>query len=90
MRRALLRGVSCCEKPGCWSTRVMAFSDQPNMATNAYESAGLETAGTELEGPFVEPPAQGGRMYYRCPDCGREVLADDAEHLSHAPGCANQ
>lgn len=48
---------------------------------------GLESAPTTLDGPFTEPRAQGGATYYRCPGCGREALAGDVEHLTHAPGC---
>ena len=42
---------------------------------------------THLDGPYIEPLAQGGRRYYRCPNCNREVLADGVQNLDHAPDC---
>lgn len=65
----------------------MAFSVTPTMATTEYNPTELESAGTTLDGPFTEPLAQGGATYYRCPGCGREVLANRTANLTHAPGC---
>lgn len=31
-------------------------------------------------GPFVEPHDQGGELYWRCEDCGREALSKDHVH----------
>lgn len=56
------------------------------MSTNATPEQ--NNSGTTLDGPFTEPRTQGGATYYRCPGCGREVLAGDIEHLTHAPGCS--
>jgi len=43
------------------------------------------------EGPFPEYDKYGqptGAEYYRCRDCGREVLEGiDREHVSHRDGC---
>ncbi|MEE6210871.1 hypothetical protein U3A55_12000 [Salarchaeum sp. III] len=61
------------------------------MSTNA--SGAQETSATdhsiesELEGPFVEPPEQGGALYWRCPDCGREILDGHEHNLTHAADC---
>lgn len=56
------------------------------MSTNASRSCKTDPT-THLDGPYIEPLAQGGRRYYRCPDCNREVLADGVQNFDHAPGC---
>ena len=73
--------------PGVRGTEAMAFSVTSTMATTDYNPTELESAGTTLDGPFTEPLAQGGATYYRCPGCGREVLAGRTANLSHASGC---
>jgi hypothetical protein len=55
------------------------------MSTNTIPEQ--NSSGTTLDGPFTEPRAQGGATYYRCPGCGREVLAAETANLTHAPGC---
>ncbi|WP_227357691.1 SWIM zinc finger family protein [Haladaptatus salinisoli] len=36
-----------------------------------------------IDGPFVEPPEQGGELYWKCTACGREAL--DVEYVHQ--GC---
>jgi hypothetical protein len=46
-----------------------------------------------LVGPHTELNRYGrptGARYYRCTDCGREVLPTDRDHFSHAPECAHR
>jgi len=56
--------------------------------------AGLESSGTDTTDAsytyHVEPPAQGGKRYARCEECGAELLCSlgGAEKLLHVEGCS--
>ena len=68
------------------------------------DPAGVESTGTttadavssseptiEWEGPFVETDAYGeptGYRYFRCPECGIEVLTNGRAHATHRSGCS--
>jgi len=58
--------------------------------SRAQKSEPTDGSSTEPDwtGPFVEPPAQGGEMYWRCDDCGAEVLDGFRDDCSHREGCS--
>lgn len=79
-------------------TDIAASSDRPHTdggalvrEADAQTDSGEEGDEDPWNGPYIEYGRDGtptGTRYYRCRDCGREVLAEiDKRTVSHRDGC---